>query len=142
MIHIKKVMEHVYEKIVLSDNGNNSNSSEKMPPEELSALAEAKVEIHCNDMVRIAISLASVSTLFTTCCCLVSISCSLYSNSLHFYVLLLGNFITFCCLEQRLQEFDFKVAYYNIGGSSYPLWFLFPLSQLSYYFFKEARDLL
>jgi len=50
MIHVKKVMEHVYEKIVLSDNGNNSNNSEKMPPEELSALAEAKVEIHCNDM--------------------------------------------------------------------------------------------
>ena len=54
MIHVKKVMEHVYEKIVLSDNGNNSNNSEKMPPEELSALAEAKVEIHCNDMVSLS----------------------------------------------------------------------------------------
>ena len=54
MIHVKKVMEHVYEKIVLSDNGNNSNNSEKMPPEELSTLAEAKVEIHCNDMVSLS----------------------------------------------------------------------------------------
>lgn len=60
MIHVKKVMEHVYEKIVLSNdsssNASNSGSggglggSDKMAHDELSALAEAKVEIHCNDM--------------------------------------------------------------------------------------------
>ena len=56
MIHVKKVMEHVYEKIVLSDNSSNSSSggADKMPPDELSALADAKVEIHCNDMVRLS----------------------------------------------------------------------------------------
>ena len=55
MIHVKKVMEHVYEKIVLSDNSSNSSNggADKMPPDELSALADAKVEIHCNDMVSV-----------------------------------------------------------------------------------------
>ena len=53
MIHVKKFMEHVYEKIVISDNNSNSSNNEKppIPPDELSNLAEAKVEIHCNDMV-------------------------------------------------------------------------------------------
>lgn len=53
MIHVKKVMEHVYEKIVLSDNNSNSANNDKpsIPPEELSSLAEGKVEIHCNDML-------------------------------------------------------------------------------------------
>ena len=53
MIHVKKVMEHVYEKIVMADNGSNSSNSEKppIPPEELSVLAENKIEIHCNEML-------------------------------------------------------------------------------------------
>jgi len=51
MIHIKKVMEHVYEKIVLADNNTNSSTNEKppLPPDELAALAESKIEIRCND---------------------------------------------------------------------------------------------
>lgn len=52
MIHVKKVMEHVYEKIVLADNNSSSSNNDKppLPPEELSALSENKIEIHCNDM--------------------------------------------------------------------------------------------
>ena len=55
MIHIKKVMEHVYEKIVLNDNNSGSSNSDKpqMPPEELSSLAESKIDIRCNDTVRV-----------------------------------------------------------------------------------------
>ena len=53
MIHVKKVMEHVYEKIVMADNGSSSSNNDKPPmaPEELSELAENKIEIHCNDML-------------------------------------------------------------------------------------------
>ena len=69
MIHVKKVMEHVYEKIVLSDNSSNSSSggADKMPPDELSALADAKVEIHCNDMVRWLPYFLFPFTSFITC---------------------------------------------------------------------------
>ena len=54
MIHIKKVMEHVYEKIVLNDNNSGSSNNDKpsLPPEELSSLAESKIDIRCNDTVR------------------------------------------------------------------------------------------
>ena len=68
MIHVRKVMEHVYEKIVLADNGSSTtgsqngerqNSQPKLPPDELdlAALAEAKIELYCNDMVRVRIQL-------------------------------------------------------------------------------------
>eukprot|EP00112_Aurelia_sp_Birch-Aquarium-sp1_P016107 Seg362.6 transcript_id=Seg362.6/GoldUCD/mRNA.D3Y31 product="WD repeat-containing protein 48" protein_id=Seg362.6/GoldUCD/D3Y31 len=57
MIHIRKVMEHVYEKIVIADNAPSTpttptgekQSQPQIPPEELAMLAEAKVELHCND---------------------------------------------------------------------------------------------
>jgi len=51
---VKKVMEHVYEKIVMADNNPNSNnttSQVQIPPEELSQLAEQKIELYCNDML-------------------------------------------------------------------------------------------
>ena len=62
MIHVRKVMEHVYEKIVLADNGSSGtasqngerqNSQSNMAQEEvdLSALAEAKIGLYCNDSV-------------------------------------------------------------------------------------------
>lgn len=53
MIHVKKVMEHVYEKIVMADNGSSSSNSDKPPlsSDELSVLAETKIEIHCNEML-------------------------------------------------------------------------------------------
>ena len=59
MIHIRKVMEHVYEKIVIADNApptpttpnGEKQSQPQIPPEELAMLAEAKVELHCNDTV-------------------------------------------------------------------------------------------
>ena len=55
-------MEHVYEKIVLADNtsstsstqsGERQNSQSKITPEELdlASLAEAKIELYCNDTV-------------------------------------------------------------------------------------------
>lgn len=55
-------MEHVYEKIVLADNasstsgsqnGERQNSQPKIAPDEvdIAALAEAKVELYCNDTV-------------------------------------------------------------------------------------------
>ncbi|XP_065063061.1 WD repeat-containing protein 48-like [Rhopilema esculentum] len=61
MIHIRKVMEHVYEKIVLAENtpsgttataqNAEKQSQTQLNPEELAALAEAKVELYCNDTV-------------------------------------------------------------------------------------------
>ena len=61
MIHVLKVMEHVYEKIILADsasstssqNGERQNSQSKICPEEqdIAALAEAKIELYCNDVV-------------------------------------------------------------------------------------------
>ena len=54
-------MEHVYEKIVLAENtpsgttataqNGEKQSQTQLPPEELAALAEAKVELYCNDTV-------------------------------------------------------------------------------------------
>ena len=61
MIHVQKVMEHVYEKIVIADsvpstpmsqNSEKTNQSQ-IPAEELAALAEAKIELHCNDTVSV-----------------------------------------------------------------------------------------
>ena len=54
-------MEHVYEKVVLADNASSTssqsserqNSQSKICPEEveIASLAEAKVELYCNDVV-------------------------------------------------------------------------------------------
>lgn len=61
MIHVRKVMEHVYEKVVLADNASSTssqsserqNSQSKICPEEveIASLAEAKVELYCNDVI-------------------------------------------------------------------------------------------
>lgn len=60
MIHVQKVMEHVYEKIVIADNTPSTPTSQngdkpnqpQMSAEELAALAEARIELHCSDTVR------------------------------------------------------------------------------------------
>ena len=52
-------MEHVYEKVVLADNtpstpsasSSEKNGQSQISPEELATLAEAKVELYCNDQV-------------------------------------------------------------------------------------------
>ena len=60
MLHVRKVIEHVYEKVVGNDNASNSgNHADKEhagPPteeelEELLALAEARVELLCHEQV-------------------------------------------------------------------------------------------
>ncbi|CAH3194260.1 unnamed protein product, partial [Porites evermanni] len=60
MLHVRKVIEHVYEKVIGNDNSNNSgNQADKEqagPPteqqlEELGALAEARVELLCHEQV-------------------------------------------------------------------------------------------
>jgi len=57
MIHVKKVMEHVYEKIVMVDNPPNSSNDKvnggqsPLTAEELSHLAETKIELYCNEML-------------------------------------------------------------------------------------------
>jgi len=60
MLHVRKVIEHVYEKVLGNENsGNSSNNADKEqsgPPteeemEELGALAEARVELLCHEQV-------------------------------------------------------------------------------------------
>lgn len=60
MLHVRKVIEHVYEKVIGNDNSNNSgNQADKEqagPPteqqlEELGALAESRVELLCHEQV-------------------------------------------------------------------------------------------
>ncbi|XP_067057172.1 WD repeat-containing protein 48-like [Acropora muricata] len=58
MLHVRKVIEHVYEKVLGNDNsGNSNNHADKEPTgpptdeelAELGALAEARVELLCHD---------------------------------------------------------------------------------------------
>ncbi len=60
MLHVRKVIEHVYEKVVGNENsGNSGNHTDKEqagPPseeelEEFGALAEARVELLCHEQV-------------------------------------------------------------------------------------------
>ena len=60
MLHVRKVIEHVYEKVLGNDNSGNSNNhadkEQAGPPTEeelaeLGALAEARVELLCHDQV-------------------------------------------------------------------------------------------
>ena len=60
MLHVRKVIEHVYEKVLGNDNSGNSNNhadkEQTGPPTEeelaeLGALAEARVELLCHDQV-------------------------------------------------------------------------------------------
>ena len=74
MLHVRKVIEHVYEKLVGGDNnshtGSTANSNDKQDPggqgsggssqhgeeeDDLASIAEAKVELLCQDQVRICI---------------------------------------------------------------------------------------
>ena len=60
MLHVRKVLEHVYEKVVGNEtSGNSGNSTDREqagPPseqelEQLAALAEARVELFCHEQV-------------------------------------------------------------------------------------------
>lgn len=60
MLHVRKVIEHVYEKVVGNENssnsGNHADKEQAGPPteqelEELGALAEARVELLCHEQV-------------------------------------------------------------------------------------------
>lgn len=60
MLHVRKVIEHVYEKVVGNDNnsnsGNHGDKEQAGPPseeerEEFGALAEARVELLCHEQV-------------------------------------------------------------------------------------------
>lgn len=59
MIQVRKVIEHVYEKVMGqgSDTGsqtaNNSTQDKGEESEDLAAIAEEKVELLCNDQVNI-----------------------------------------------------------------------------------------
>lgn len=64
MLHVRKVIEHVYEKVLGNESsGNSGNHGDKEqagPPTEeelaeLGALAEARVELLCHDQVRFVI---------------------------------------------------------------------------------------
>lgn len=77
MLHVRKVIEHVYEKVVGNENASNSgNHADKEhagPPteeelEELLALAEARVELLCHEQV----SFVLINEM-TPCCQFVSI---------------------------------------------------------------------
>ena len=63
MLHVRKVIEHVYEKVLGNDNsGNSNNHADKEPTgpptdeelAELGALAEARVELLCHDQVGVS----------------------------------------------------------------------------------------
>ncbi|CAB1349755.1 unnamed protein product [Coregonus sp. 'balchen'] len=58
MLQVRKVMEHVYEKIINLDNesqtgtsGNNEKPSEQKEEEDVAVLAEEKIELLCQDQV-------------------------------------------------------------------------------------------
>jgi len=60
MLHVRKVIEHVYEKVVGNENnsnsGNHADKEQAGPPseeelEEFGALAEARVELLCHEQV-------------------------------------------------------------------------------------------
>uniref|UniRef100_A0A6Q2YBB1 WD repeat-containing protein 48 n=1 Tax=Esox lucius TaxID=8010 RepID=A0A6Q2YBB1_ESOLU len=58
MLQVRKVMEHVYEKIINLDNesqtgasGNNDKPSEQKEDEDMAVLAEEKIELLCQDQV-------------------------------------------------------------------------------------------
>ncbi|CAB1341090.1 unnamed protein product, partial [Coregonus sp. 'balchen'] len=58
MLQVRKVMEHVYEKIINLDNesqtgtsGNNEKPSEQKEEEDVAMLAEEKIELLCQDQV-------------------------------------------------------------------------------------------
>ena len=62
MLHVRKVIEHVYEKVVGNENsgnsGNHADKEQAAPPteeelEQLLALAEARVELLCHEQVSV-----------------------------------------------------------------------------------------
>lgn len=61
MLQVRKVMEHVYEKIINLDNESQTTSSsandkpgEQEKEEDMAMLAEEKIELMCQDQVRMA----------------------------------------------------------------------------------------
>lgn len=58
MLQVRKVMEHVYEKIINLDNESqaggtaNEKPSEQKEEEDMAVLAEEKIELLCQDQVR------------------------------------------------------------------------------------------
>lgn len=58
MLQVRKVMEHVYEKIINLDNESQTTSSsnnekpEQEKEEDIAVLAEEKIELLCQDQVR------------------------------------------------------------------------------------------
>lgn len=59
MLQVRKVMEHVYEKIINLDNesqttssSNNEKAGEQEKEEDIAVLAEEKIELLCQDQVR------------------------------------------------------------------------------------------
>lgn len=58
MLQVRKVMEHVYEKIINLDNesqttssSNNEKPGEQEKEEDIAVLAEEKIELLCQDQV-------------------------------------------------------------------------------------------
>lgn len=61
MLQVRKVMEHVYEKIINLDNESqaggtaNEKPSEQKEEEDMAVLAEEKIELLCQDQVRLLV---------------------------------------------------------------------------------------
>lgn len=72
MLQVRKVMEHVYEKIINLDNESQTTSSsandkpgEQEKEEDMAMLAEEKIELMCQDQV--AISACTLSDVLSHC---------------------------------------------------------------------------
>ncbi|GCB86042.1 hypothetical protein scyTo_0026738 [Scyliorhinus torazame] len=68
MLQVRKVMEHVYEKIINLDNesqttssSNNEKPGEQDKEEDIAVLAEEKIELLCQDQVGLTANLFSVN---------------------------------------------------------------------------------
>lgn len=67
MLQIRKVIEHVYEKVLGQGSDDGSQSAQHEPlrpdldPEDLTAAALERVEIYCNDQVKITEHLSRAS---------------------------------------------------------------------------------
>lgn len=69
MLQVRKVMEHVYEKIINLDNESQTTSSsandkpgEQEKEEDMAMLAEEKIELMCQDQARSLISMLNAFT--------------------------------------------------------------------------------
>lgn len=74
MLQVRKVMEHVYEKIINLDNesqttssSNNEKAGEQEKEEDIAVLAEEKIELLCQDQVSYSSVLACEQKQWSSC---------------------------------------------------------------------------